>query len=82
MVKAPEEPQFGPNHSMFDEASQVPLYEAATLSRLVIALLISNCCRIHGIGNVFINEMFNVLKMNNLPQPNTLPSSELQHQKN
>lgn len=82
MVEAPEEPQFGPNHSMFNEASQVPLYEAATLSRLVVVvLLILNCCRTHGINNVFINEMLNVLKMNNLPQPNTLPSSELQHQK-
>jgi hypothetical protein len=32
MAEASEKPQFGPNHSMFDEASQVPLFEGAALS--------------------------------------------------
>ncbi len=72
MAEAYEEPQFGPNHSMFDEASRVPLYEGTTLSRLVATLLILNCCRTHGTSNVFINEMLHLLKMNILP----LPSNE------
>jgi hypothetical protein len=76
MVEAPEEPQFRPNHSVLDEASWVPLYEGPILSRLATALLILNCCHTHGISNVFINEMLHVLKMNILPQPNTLPSNE------
>jgi hypothetical protein len=72
MAKASNEPQFGPNHSMFNETSQVPLYEGATLSRLVVTLLIFNYCRTHGTSIDFINEMLHLLKMSMLPQPNIL----------
>jgi len=61
---------------MFNEASQVPLYEGATLSELATTLLILNCCCTHGTNNTFINEMLHLLKMSILPQPNTLPSNE------
>ncbi len=76
MAEASEEPQFGPDHFMFDEASRVPLYEGAALSGLAATLLIFNCCCTHGISNAFINEMLCLLKMSILPQPNTLPSNE------
>jgi hypothetical protein len=76
MAKRSEEPQFGPGHSMFNEASRVPLYERTTLFGLAATLLILNCCRTHRTSNVFINEMLHLLKMNILPQPNTLPSNE------
>jgi hypothetical protein len=52
------------------------LYEGKTLSRLVATLLILNCCHTHGTSNAFIDEMLHLLKMNLLPQPNTLPSNE------
>jgi len=76
MAKAFEKPQFGPDHSMFDEASQVPLNEGTTLSGLATTLLIFNCYHTHGTSNAFINEMLYLLKMSILPQPNTLPSNE------
>jgi len=50
MAEAFEEPQFGSNHSMFNETSRVPLYEGATLFGLATTLLILNCCHTHGIS--------------------------------
>jgi hypothetical protein len=76
MAEASEEPQFGLDHYMFDEASRIPLYEGAALSGLATTLFILNCCRTQGTSNAFINEMLHLLKMNILPQPNTLPSNE------
>jgi hypothetical protein len=76
MAEAFKEPKFGPDHSMFDEASRVPLYEGAALFGLAATLFILNCCRTHGTSNAFINEMLHLLKMSILPQPNTLPSNE------
>ncbi len=78
MGEAPKEPPFELNHSMFDDESRVPLYEGVTLSSLTVVLFILNCCRTHGTSNAFINEMLHLLKMNILPQPNTLPENEYQ----
>ncbi len=73
-----EEPPFELGHSMFDDESRVSLYEGATLLGLIVAMLILNCCCIHGTSNAFINEMLHLLKMNIFPQPNTLLKNEYQ----
>jgi hypothetical protein len=54
------------------------VYEGTTLSGLTVVLFILNCYHIHGTSNAFIKKMLHLLKMNALPQPNTLLHNEYQ----
>ena len=70
-----------PNDSMgsnpeLDIAATLPLYEGATLSMLCATLLIVNCCKTHGVSNMFMNELLMLLSMSILPVGNCLPKTE------
>ena len=64
-----------------DMAATLPLYEGSTLSMLCATLLIVNCCRTHGVSNMFINELLMLLSMSILPAGNCLPKTEYQASK-
>ena len=59
-----------------DIAATLPLYEGATLSMLCATLLIMNCCKTHGVSNMFMNELLMLLSMSILPIGNCLPKTE------
>ena len=59
-----------------DLAATLPLYEGSSLSMLCVTLLIVNCCKTHGVSNMFMNEMLMLLSMSILPRGNCLPKSE------
>ena len=59
-----------------DIAATLPLYEGATLSMLCATLLIVNCCKIHGVSNMFLNEILMLLSMSILLVGNCLPKTE------
>ena len=65
----------GSNPEM-DVAATLPLYEGSTLSMLCATLLIVNCCKTHGVSNMFMNELLMLLSMSILPVGNCLPKSE------
>ena len=67
--------RFGSNPA-FDIATTLPLYEGSTLSMLCATLLIMNCCKTHGVSNMFMNELFMLLSMSILPLGNSLPKTE------
>ena len=50
-----------------DIAATLPLYEGATLSMLCATLLIVNCCKTHGVSNMFMNELLMLLSVSILP---------------
>jgi hypothetical protein len=60
----------------FDVAATLPLYEGSTLSMLCATLLIVNCCKTHGVSNMFMNELLMLLSMSILPVGNCLPKTE------
>ena len=59
-----------------DIVATVPLYEGSTLSMLCATLLIVNCCKTHGVSNMFMNELLMLLSMSILPMGNCLPKTE------
>ena len=59
-----------------DIAATLPLYEGASLSMLCATLLIVNCCKTHGVSNMFLNELLMLLSMSILPVGNCLPKTE------
>ena len=59
-----------------DMAATLPLYEGSTLSMLCATLLIVNCCKTHGVSNMFLNELLMLLSMSILPAGNCLPKTE------
>ena len=65
----------------FDVAATLPLYEGSALSMLCATLLIVNCCKTHGVSNMFINELLMLLSMSILPQGNCLPKTEYEASK-
>ena len=65
----------GTNPEM-DIAATLPLYEGSTLSMLCATLLIVNCCKTHGVSNMFMNELLMLLSMSILPVGNSLPKTE------
>ena len=67
--------RMGSNPEM-DVAATLPLYEGSTLSMLCATLLIVNCCKTHGVSNMFVNELLMLLSMSILPTGNCLPTSE------
>jgi hypothetical protein len=64
-----------------DMATTLPVYEGSTLSMLCATLLIVNCCRTHGVSNMFMNELLMLLSMSILPAGNCLPKTEYQASK-
>ena len=65
----------------FDIAATLPLFEGSTLSMLCATLLIVNCCKTHGVSNMFMNELLMLLSMSILPSGNCLPKSEYEASK-
>ena len=65
----------------FDIAATLPLYEGSTLSMLCATLLIVNCCKTHGVSNMFMNELLMLLSMTILPMGNCLPKTEYEASK-
>ena len=65
----------------FDIAATLPLYEGSTLSMLCATLLIVNCCKTHGVSNMFMNELLMLLSMSILPTGNCLPKTEYEASK-
>ena len=65
----------------FDIAATLPLYEGSTLSMLCATLLIVNCCKTHGVSNMFMNELLMLLSMSILPVGNCLPKTEYEASK-
>ena len=59
-----------------DIAATLPLFEGSTLSMLCATLLIVNCCKTHGVSNMFLNELLMLLSMSILPVGNCLPKTE------
>ena len=59
------------------EASKVPLFAGSLVSLLSATIIIMNCSRVHGVPSAFVNELLHVLSQVILPQPNSLPSSEV-----
>ncbi len=43
-------------HTAFEEASRIPLFEGSTLSSLLATLYIMSRCITHGTSNTFISE--------------------------
>ena len=64
-----------------DTAATMPLYEGSTVSMLCATLLIMNCCKTHGVSNMFMNELLMLLSMSILPVGNCLPKSEYEASK-
>jgi hypothetical protein len=64
-----------------DTSATLPLYEGATVSMLCATLLILNCCKTHGVSNMFINELLMLLSMSILPVGNCLPRTEYEASK-
>ena len=65
----------------FDVAATLPLYEGSTLSMLCATLLIVNCCKTHGVSNMFMNELLMLLSLSILPVGNCLPKTEYEASK-
>jgi hypothetical protein len=59
-------------HEVMHKLGRIPLFEGSILTSLSSTLLILNCCKTHGVTNVFVNELLGLLKQNVFPQPNTL----------
>ena len=59
-----------------DIAATLPLYEGSSLSMLCATLLIMNCCKTHGVSNMFMNELLMLLSMSILHVGNCLPKTE------
>ena len=70
----------GSNPEM-DIAATLPLYEGSSLSMLCATLLIVNCCKTHGVSNMFMNELLMLLSMSILPVGNCLPKTEYEASK-
>jgi hypothetical protein len=51
------------------------------LSMLCATLLIVNCCKTHGVSNMFMNELLMLLSMSILPVGNCLPKTEYEASK-
>ena len=64
-----------------DVAATLPLYEGSSLSMLCATLLIVNCCKTHGVSNMFLNELLMLLSMSILPVGNCLPKTEYEASK-
>ena len=64
-----------------DIAATLPLYEGSKLSMLCATLLIVNCCKTHGVSNMFLNELLMLLSMSILPVGNCLPKTEYEASK-
>ena len=64
-----------------DTAATLPLYEGSSLSMLCATLLIVNCCKTHGVSNMFMNELLMLLSMSILPVGNCLPKTEYEASK-
>ena len=64
-----------------DTAATLPLYEGSTVSMLCATLLILNCCKTHGVSNMFMNELLMLLSMSILPVGNCLPKTEYEASK-
>ena len=64
-----------------DTAATLPLYEGSTVSMLCATLLILNCCKTHGVSNMFIHELLMLLSMSILPAGNCLPKTEYEASK-
>lgn len=67
--------------SMLEEASETPLFAGARLSSLCATLILLNLCRTHGCSNLFVTELFTILRMSLLPEINTLPRNEYEASK-
>ena len=75
-----------PNNHMtgnpeIDIVATLPLYEGSTLSMLCATLLIVNCCKTHGVSNMFLNELLMLLSMSILLVGNCLPKTEYEASK-
>jgi hypothetical protein len=51
-------------HTTFEEASRVSLFEGSTLSSLLATLFIMNCCCTHGTSNTFISKLLGFIIRN------------------
>ena len=69
------------SNPQFDVAATLPLYEGSSLSMLCATLLILNCCKTHGVSNMFMNELLMLLSMSILPVGNCLPKTEYEASK-
>jgi hypothetical protein len=60
--------------NMFKEA-KILLYEGCPTSHLATILLLLNVCNTHGVSNMFVDELFSLLRLDLFPKKNTLPKS-------
>ncbi len=60
--------------NMFQEV-QTLLYKRCPTSRLIAILLLMNLVSIYGVSNVFVAELFTLLKVDLFPKDNNLPKS-------
>jgi hypothetical protein len=59
---------------MYQEA-HTPLYKGCPTNHLVAILLLFNLITTHGVNNLFVDELFALLRLNLFPKDNTLPKS-------
>ena len=79
MAQIPHD-RMGSNPDM-DMAATLPLYEGSSLSMLCATLLIVNCCKTHGVSNMFMNELLMLLSMSILLVGNCMPKTEYEASK-
>jgi hypothetical protein len=60
--------------SMITKAS-TPLYESSFINMLAAMLLLLNLKTIHGVNNVFMDELFSFLRKELLPKGNKMPNT-------
>ncbi len=59
--------------NMFRKAQT--LYEGCPTNCLATILLLLNLCSTHGVNNMFVDELFSLLKLDLFPKDNTFPKS-------
>jgi hypothetical protein len=60
--------------NMFKELKTI-FYEGCPTSHLATILLLLNVCNTHGISNMFVDELFSLLRLDLFPRENTFPKS-------
>jgi hypothetical protein len=60
--------------NMFRKA-QTSLYEGGATSHFANILLLLKLCNTHGVNNMFMDELFSLLKLDLFPRDNILPKS-------
>lgn len=72
----PEDASQSRARSMLQEASETLLFASARVSSLCATLILLNLCLTHGCSNIFVTELFTILRMSILLEINTLPRSK------